>query len=589
LHQITCAVAADTDQQKLQHIALLKGACHNLHGTVSDSECANECTVHQQERGTVVLRKESLPAASTMLLSEISREIRKMTLDPETDDQRDDTEDSITIGNGEPQYDHGESQVLQQDGDENRPTGPTLTEAQQSVVSNILDHLDTQRLLFLHSGGGTGKSFVVREINRRLKLLKLSQANTCPTGVGATHLPSGRTFHSVFKTHRPQLNASNEICEMKQALGGNGLKVVVIDEVSMLQCELLVLLDRRLKAMYQHDVMFGGVSILLLGDFVQMPPVKGRSLYSVMYGATKSDQTCARALFAEFTVIELLAQMRAAGCIHQQRLLQQFRALPDFRPTGNQWTEGDKRKYQPMTKDIVDALTTELARKGVMEDEGWTTRSTVVTTSNLDRGVINASMALIYGVKNNQLVIRWRRKLQAEIPIYLQSLIYANGKYPDLHGYFVYGAPGQVLDNGNGNVCFGVANGTPCRMISLGWDDQSIQAKVIQTINACNDQVVDIQVPPDYIIVEVELADADKWPRHLNLSADPSKIHIPIGIKSSNGRKADKDYIMLPDNVKVVYHAHAVDLSFATTTWKSQGGIAMRHVRDFNAEDVTLL
>jgi hypothetical protein len=29
---------------------------------------------------------------------------------------------------------------------------------------------------------------------------------------------------------------------------------------------------------------------------------------------------------------------------------------------------------------------------------------------------------------------------------------------------------------------------------------------------------------------------------------------------------------MLPDNVKVVYHAHAVDLSFAITTWKSQGG-----------------
>jgi hypothetical protein len=431
-----------------------------------------------------------------------------------------------------------------------------LTEAQQLVVLNIFDHLDTQRLLFLHSGGGTGKSFVLQEIDRRLKLLKLTQSNTCPTGVGATHLPNGKTFHSVFKTHRPQLNASNAICEMKQALGGNKLKVVVIDEVSMIQCELLVLLDSRLKAMYQHDVMFGGVSILLLGDFMQMPPVKGHSLYSVMYRATKGDQTCAHALFA-------------AGCIHQQQLLQQFQALPDFRPTGNQWTE--------------------LARKGVMEDEGWTTRSTVVTTSNLDRGVINASMALIYGVKNNQLVIRWRRKLQAEIPIYLQSLIYANGKYPDLHGYFVYGAPGQVLDNGNGNVCFGVASGTPCRMISLGWDDQSIQAKVIQTINACNDQVVDIQFPPDYIIVEVELADADKWPRHLNLSADPSKIHIPIGIKSSNGRKADKDYIMLPDNVKVVYHAHAVDLSFATTTWKSQGGIAMRHVRDFNAEDVTLL
>jgi hypothetical protein len=227
------------------------------------------------------------------------------------------------------------------------------------------------------------------------------------------------------------------------------------------------------------------------------------------------------------------------------------------------------KDYQPMTEEIVAGLTTVLSRREVEEDEGWTTKSTVVTTSNIDRGLMNAFMATLFGIRNRQTVIRWRKKLHAEISIYLQNLLYADKKYPELHGYFVHGAPGQILDNGN--VCFGVANGTPCRMISLGWNDLSIQTEVIETVNKSNEHVINIPVPPDFIIVEVQLTVADKWPKHLNLATESDKIHIPIGIKTSNGRKADRDYITLPDKIRVTYIAHAVDLSFAITTWKSQG------------------
>ncbi len=69
---------------------------------------------------------------------------------------------------------------------------------------------------------------------------------TCPTGVGASHLPQGRTFHSVFKTWTPDLSASNAIDEIRTALGGIKLKIVVVDEVSILSTQFLVLLDSRL-------------------------------------------------------------------------------------------------------------------------------------------------------------------------------------------------------------------------------------------------------------------------------------------------------------------------------------------------------
>jgi hypothetical protein len=66
---------------------------------------------------------------------------------------------------------------------------------------------------------------------------------TCPTGVGASHLPQGCTFHSVFRTWMPSLSASTAIDDIFKSLGGNQLKIFVVDEVSMLNNEFLVLLD----------------------------------------------------------------------------------------------------------------------------------------------------------------------------------------------------------------------------------------------------------------------------------------------------------------------------------------------------------
>ncbi len=107
---------------------------------------------------------------------------------------------------------------------------------------------------------------------------------TCPTGVGALHLPQGITFHSVFRTWAQSLCAGTAIDEISKSLGGNQLKMVVVDEVSMLSAQFLVLLDTRLQSMYIFDQTFGGISILLIGDFIQFPVTTGCDLWSVMYG-----------------------------------------------------------------------------------------------------------------------------------------------------------------------------------------------------------------------------------------------------------------------------------------------------------------
>ncbi len=79
----------------------------------------------------------------------------------------------------------------------------------------------TQKLVLLHAGGGTGKTFLTCKIFEELPRQNEFFCCTCPTGVGALHLPQGLTFHSVFKTWTPSLNAGTAIDEIFKSLGGN--------------------------------------------------------------------------------------------------------------------------------------------------------------------------------------------------------------------------------------------------------------------------------------------------------------------------------------------------------------------------------
>ncbi len=155
---------------------------------------------------------------------------------------------------------------------------------------------------------------------------------TWQSGVGALHLPKGQTFHSVFKTQTPSLSAFTAIDEMFKSLGRNQLKMVMVDEVSMFSTQLLVPLDTRLQSMYKPDQTFGGISILLIGDFIQLPVTTGCDLWSVMYGTVSGNDGTAHSLFQQFCVKELTVNIQSSECqIHMQRVAG-FRTLPQVYP-----------------------------------------------------------------------------------------------------------------------------------------------------------------------------------------------------------------------------------------------------------------
>jgi hypothetical protein len=223
--------------------------------------------------------------------------------------------------------------------------------------------------------------------------------------------------------------------------------------------------------MYKPDRLFGGISILLIGDFIQLPVTTGRNLWIVMYGTVNGNNATTRNLFQHFHVHELMANMQAADCVIHMQWVAAFCALPLVYPTKQKWSAKYNTHCKPITQDIVDGVTHELTSHDIEKDPSWITHSTCIVTSNVDRAIINVVAAKASGKSKNVPVLWWKCRLHEEIPLSSQAILYNEDERPELFAYFVQGGPGQVLDNPHGNVYFGVTNGTPCTMHSLAWDD----------------------------------------------------------------------------------------------------------------------
>ncbi|KAF4047435.1 PIF1-like helicase [Phytophthora infestans] len=281
-----------------------------------------------------------------------------------------------------------------------------------------------QTLTMLHGGGGTGKSMLMRKITKVLRENGSSSVNTCPTGIGACHLVNVKTFHSAFKVFRREGVSRNDL-ELLRLTFTDRVGVVVVDEVSMFSAEFLVLLDHRLRTVYKNNIVFGGRSIILVGDFLQLDVIAGVPLCKVLYMNTRSDVLLsARALFRQFKVFFLHTQHRAATCQLQLANLAACRALPRFIPSGQRWTESESAEFRPMTADVVKSLTPKLTMEDVLNGPAWLDETTVIVTSNVDKAILTAPAAALFADRHGQLLFRWKRRLRQELPVGLQNLVY---------------------------------------------------------------------------------------------------------------------------------------------------------------------
>ncbi len=128
----------------------------------------------------------------------------------------------------------------------------------------------TNDCVFVTGNAGTGKTTFLRYY---IKKAAKKTVVLAPTGVAALNA-GGETVHSFFN-FKPDITLSKV---KKKKLSGNSIykkiDTIIIDEASMLRCDLLDCIDKFLRLNRDaHREPFGGVQMVFIGDLCQLPPV----------------------------------------------------------------------------------------------------------------------------------------------------------------------------------------------------------------------------------------------------------------------------------------------------------------------------
>lgn len=141
---------------------------------------------------------------------------------------------------------------------------PDELRGQELAIYQIL----SGRNVFVTGGGGCGKSWIIRKVTDKNTIL------CAPSGIAALNI-GGSTCHKVFRL--PTTVVTNEDYRLdkntRDTLSSSNLKRIVIDEVSMLRADYLDLIDWKLKKARNNNKPFGGIQMVVVGDFYQIPPI----------------------------------------------------------------------------------------------------------------------------------------------------------------------------------------------------------------------------------------------------------------------------------------------------------------------------
>ena len=153
-----------------------------------------------------------------------------------------------------------------------------LAEQLKIIIKELKIYVDEQIFMVVHGAAGCGKSRVIHAVIEFVTLcgMRNSLAVTATT-TSAAILLGGETYHSVLGFTK----GTKKITQKKVKKRLNNTQVLIIDEDSMLGVQSLMKIDircRELKGL--PNVPFGGLSIILIGDFFQLKPVKDSPLYS---------------------------------------------------------------------------------------------------------------------------------------------------------------------------------------------------------------------------------------------------------------------------------------------------------------------
>ena len=153
-------------------------------------------------------------------------------------------------------------------------TENSLNDEQQKVVETVMESVEQGlgKMISLDASGGTGKTFILCHILNKVRAQGKVALATAASGIVATLLPKGTTFHS--RTKCPLILTDESTCSMSEHDSTATLirmtHLMVVDEVSMMDRRALEAADRTFQWLRGSDKPFGGITMVFSGDWRQI-------------------------------------------------------------------------------------------------------------------------------------------------------------------------------------------------------------------------------------------------------------------------------------------------------------------------------
>ena len=256
-------------------------------------------------------------------------------------------------------------------------------------------------VVFLSGEAGTGKTYQIRQLLKHWpKPQKPADLPTvavaAPTGLAAEHI-GGQTLHLLLRIPVADLAIEYDPSGLRRLSPYSfpsdqypdfvpfqqtikALKLLIIDEISMVSFDLFELIEARLRMIRESDQPFGGLSLLVVGDLHQLPPVKDE-LLSHKLRSTRHDSVFFFSAYCLKHPAVHLKYMELTEVKRVQRNSRKSAALKDLLQnlrTGH---------WDDQMRDLLQQRY-ELARENFYP----TPSSKVVTTHNIRAMVINQWM-----------------------------------------------------------------------------------------------------------------------------------------------------------------------------------------------------
>jgi len=211
---------------------------------------------------------------------------------------------------------------------------------QRRVVDNVVTQVcstQTAIRLLVSGQGGTGKSRVI-DVLSRLVTKQCGAPSSVPVVVCA---PTGLAAFKCWRNNSAQGPQSTvehgkpadysplgqkQLTTLRATL--KGLKLLIVDEVSMVSSLTLLFIHLRLTEVMNSDTLFGGISIVFFADLLQLPPVKGNQPFIPVTFLEAEQRLGAIAsvdLWQTFIYDELTINMRQSGDKEYSDLLSNVR------------------------------------------------------------------------------------------------------------------------------------------------------------------------------------------------------------------------------------------------------------------------